>query len=74
MKGCVRWSLHTALLLVFFVSGLAATQAPKPGGTLPVAWEADLTGLDPYLSPGVQAWYTVGNIFSSLVTIDTNLN
>jgi ABC-type transport system substrate-binding protein len=49
-------------------------QAPKPGGTLKVAWEADVTGLDPYLSPGVQAWHTVGNIFSSLVTVDTNLN
>jgi peptide/nickel transport system substrate-binding protein len=49
-------------------------QAPKPGGTLKVAWEADVTGLDPYLSPGVQAWDTVGNIFSSLVTIDTNFN
>jgi ABC-type transport system substrate-binding protein len=74
MIGCVRWSLYTVLLLVFLVAGLAAAQAPKPGGTLRVAWEADVTGLDPYLSPGVQAWHTVGNLFSSLVTVDTNLN
>ena len=30
-------------------------QQPKSGGTLQVAWEADVAGLDPHLSPGVQA-------------------
>jgi ABC-type transport system substrate-binding protein len=74
MKGAVRRLLCIALLLFFSVSSLAMAQAPKPGGTLKVAWEADVTGLDPYLSPGVQAWHTVGNLFSSLVTVDTNLN
>jgi ABC-type transport system substrate-binding protein len=74
MKGAVRRLLCISLLLVFSVSSLAMAQAPKPGGTLKVAWEADVTGLDPYLSPGVQAWHTVGNLFSSLVTVDTNLN
>src|ERR671924_166413 len=49
-------------------------QQPKPGGTLRVAWEADITGLDPYISPGVQAWFVEGNIFNSLVTIDAELN
>jgi len=74
MIGSIRWALYIALLLVLSVSSLAVAQAPKPGGTLKVAWEADVTGLDPYLSPGVQAWHTVGNLFSSLVTVDTNLN
>ena len=74
MKGAVRRLLYIALLLVLSASSLAVAQTPKPGGTLKVAWEADVTGLDPYLSPGVQAWHTVGNLFSSLVTVDTNLN
>ena len=74
MNAAVRRTLCIALLLVFSVSNLAMAQTPKPGGTLKVAWEADVTGLDPYLSPGVQAWHTVGNLFNSLVTIDTNFN
>ena len=49
-------------------------QQPKPGGTLKVAWEADITGLDPHTSSGLQAQWLVGNIFNSLVTIDENLN
>jgi hypothetical protein len=43
--------LCISLLLVFSVSSLAMAQAPKPGGTLKVAWEADVTGLDPYPLP-----------------------
>ena len=39
-----------------------------------MAWEADITGLDPYISPGVQSWFVVGNLFNSLVTIDAELN
>jgi ABC-type transport system substrate-binding protein len=62
MKGCVHWSLYIALLLGLSVSGLAAAQAPTPGGTLKVAWEADVTGLDPYLFSGVQTWHTVTGI------------
>jgi len=52
----------------------AWAQQPKPGGTLRVAWEADIGGLDPYISPGVQSWHVVGNLFSSLLSIDANLN
>jgi ABC-type transport system substrate-binding protein len=59
------------LLLVPLV---AWGQQPKPGGTLRVAWEADVTGLDPHTSPGIQAYYVVGNLFNSLVTIDADLN
>jgi hypothetical protein len=47
MKGAVRRLLYIALLLVLSVSSLAVAQTPKPGGTLKVAWEADVTGLDP---------------------------
>jgi peptide/nickel transport system substrate-binding protein len=49
-------------------------QQPKPGGTLRVAWEADISGLDPHLSFGMQARHVVGNLFNSLVTIDAELN
>src|SRR5919108_728865 len=52
----------------------AWTQPPNYGGTLRVAWEADVTGFDPHTSPGVQSQYMVGNLFNSLVTIDTDLN
>jgi hypothetical protein len=58
--------------MVGFV-GVAASQQPKLGGTLRVTWEADITGLDPSISPGVQAWHMVGNLFNSLVTIDAQL-
>jgi hypothetical protein len=33
----------------------AWAQQPKLGGTLRVAWEADVAGLDPHLSTGAQA-------------------
>jgi ABC-type transport system substrate-binding protein len=39
-----------------------------------VAWEVDISGLDPHLSFGMQAWLVVGNLFNSLVTIDPELN
>jgi ABC-type transport system substrate-binding protein len=54
--------------------GIAAPQQLKPGATLLVAWEADITGLDPYISPSVQSWYMVGHLFKSLVTIDAQLH
>jgi glutathione transport system substrate-binding protein len=49
-------------------------QEPKPGGTLRVAWEADLSGIDPHVSSGLQAYRVVGNLFNSLVGIDAALN
>ncbi len=47
---------------------------PQPGGTLRVAWEADVTGFDPGFSRGIQAYYLKGNIFNPLVTVDEHLN
>src|SRR5688572_1975329 len=73
------YSLHSGLMVVI-VGCLLLTplalwgQQPKSGGTLRVAWEADITGLDPYISPGVQSWYVAGNLFNSLLTIDSELN
>jgi peptide/nickel transport system substrate-binding protein len=49
-------------------------QQPKSGGTLRVAYESDVAGLDPHVSPGIQAWHVVGNLFSSLLSIDAELN
>jgi peptide/nickel transport system substrate-binding protein len=59
-------------LLLMPTWGLA--QQPKSGGTLRVAWEADLTGIDPHVSAGLQAYRVVGNIFNSLLTTDAALN
>jgi peptide/nickel transport system substrate-binding protein len=65
-------------LIIAIVTSLllpaAWAQQPKPGGTLRVAWEADVTGLDPHLSTGIQAYFVMGNLFNSLVTIDAELN
>jgi ABC-type transport system substrate-binding protein len=60
------------ILLLMPIWGLA--QQPKSGGTLRVAWEADLTGIDPHVSAGLQAYRVVGNIFNSLLTTDAALN
>ena len=59
---------------VLLVYNIARGQQPKPGGTLRVAWESDVAGLDPRLSPGAKALYVMGNLFNSLVTIDAELN
>jgi len=60
--------------LLCALPGFVWGQQPRYGGTLRVAWEADITGLDPHTSSGLQAQWMVGNIFNSLVTIDEQLN
>jgi ABC-type transport system substrate-binding protein len=62
----------TGVLLTLAAAGWA--QQPKAGGTLRIAWQADITGLDPHTSAGLEAQWLVGNIFNSLVTIDEQLN
>jgi ABC-type transport system substrate-binding protein len=74
MKRHAGWSVLIGLLVMLSLVGYAAAQQPKSGGTLRVAWEADVTGLDPHLSPGIQAYFVVGNLFNSLLTIDADLN
>jgi peptide/nickel transport system substrate-binding protein len=63
-----------AILASLLLMPAAWAQQAKPGGTLRVAWEADISGLDPHLSFGMQARHVVGNLFNSLVTIDAELN
>ena len=63
MKRHARWVVLSSLLVIITFVGTAVAQQPKPGGTLRVAWEADVTGLDPHLSNGIQAWHVVGNLF-----------
>jgi ABC-type transport system substrate-binding protein len=68
------WFTTLSLVCVLWVHTLAWSQQPKPGSTLRVAWEADVTGLDPAVSTGLQAFYIKGNLFNTLVTVDANLN
>jgi ABC-type transport system substrate-binding protein len=62
------------LLLILGLVAFADAQQPRSGGTLRVAWEQDVTGFDPHMSPGLQVQYVVGNLFNSLVTIDAHMN
>jgi peptide/nickel transport system substrate-binding protein len=76
MKGhtlSTGFMIATVACLLLLLPAVWAQQ-PKPGGTLRVAYEADVSGLDPRLSPGIQAWHVVGNLFNSLLTIDAELN
>ena len=63
------------ILSVFSVVfiGVAAAQQPKPGGTLKIAFESDVPGLDPHTSLGVQVQVLIPSLFNTLVTIDENL-
>jgi ABC-type transport system substrate-binding protein len=63
-----------AILAFLLVLPGGWSQQPKPGGALRVAWEADISGLDPHLPFGIQARHVVGNLFNSPVTIDPELN
>jgi peptide/nickel transport system substrate-binding protein len=74
MEQRVQWSTLIGAVVVLAFVAAAGAQHPKPGGTLRVAWEADVPGLDPHLSPGIQAWHVEGNLFNSLLTIDAQLN
>ena len=55
MKRHIGCSLLIGLLAAMGVVGFAVAQQPKPGGTLRVAYESDITGLDPHVSFGIQA-------------------
>jgi ABC-type transport system substrate-binding protein len=74
MKRYQSWAIGISFFLVLGALGMAFGQQPKAGGTLRVAWEADITGLDPFISPGLQSQWMVGSLFNSLVTIDSELN
>ena len=68
------WLFYLTVVCLLMMQPIAWGQQPKPGGTLRVAWEADVTGFDPGFSRGIQAYYLKGNIFNPLVTVDENLN
>jgi ABC-type transport system substrate-binding protein len=59
-------------LLCLALFGSAIADQPRRGGTLPIAYEADITGMDPHTSLGIQAMYVGQNLFNTLVTIDEN--
>ncbi|MDQ3831839.1 MAG: hypothetical protein M3361_21610, partial [Candidatus Tectomicrobia bacterium] len=72
--GRRSWVFLAVIGLLLALPVVLGAQQPKSGGALRIAWEADITGLDPHMSAGLQAQWMVGNIFNSLVTIDENLN
>jgi peptide/nickel transport system substrate-binding protein len=75
MKGHTFGTGFTiAIVTCLLLMPVSSAQQSKPGGTLRVAYEADITGLDPHVSFGLQAWYVSGSLFNSLVTIDAELN
>ena len=53
MKRPIMWSMLIALCIILGLVGLAATQQPRYGGTLRVAWEQDVTGFDPHSVRGL---------------------
>src|SRR5215475_2557757 len=76
MKGHGRriGLMVTMVALLLLTATAVWAQQPKSGGTLQVAWEADLTGIDPHVSPGLQAYRVVGNLFNGLLTTDAAMN
>jgi peptide/nickel transport system substrate-binding protein len=75
LKGHI---VSSGFMIAIFASLLLGpaicAQQSKPGGTLRVAYEADITELDPHVSFGLQAWHVSGSLFNSLVTVDAELN
>jgi ABC-type transport system substrate-binding protein len=74
-SGMKRQSMLSIILVVLAVVGYGAgngwAEQPKSGGTLRIALEADITGLDPVI-PGLQNYYVIQNIYNTLVTVDAN--
>jgi ABC-type transport system substrate-binding protein len=68
-QQCLRRIVSVALAVVCAGVAGAWAQQPKYGGTLRVAFEADITGLDPAI-PGLQNYYINQNLFNTLVTLD----
>ena len=66
-------SLLFSLVTLMVFSGIAAAQQPKHGGTLRIAFESDVPGMDPHTSLGVQVQVLIPSLFNTLVTIDENL-
>jgi ABC-type transport system substrate-binding protein len=75
VAGMKRQSVLSMMLVVLAVVGydvgMGWADQPKSGGTLRIALEADITGLDPII-PGLQNYYVMQNIYNTLVTVDAN--
>jgi ABC-type transport system substrate-binding protein len=69
----IRRSILISLVIPLVVSGVAMAQRPKSGGTLKIAFESDVPGMDPHTSLGVQVQVLIPSLFNTLVTIDENL-
>jgi ABC-type transport system substrate-binding protein len=72
MTPQLRRSILFSLVVLCVFSGVAAAQTPKPGGTLKIAFESDVPGMDPHTSLGVQVQVLIPSLFNTLVTIDEN--
>jgi hypothetical protein len=69
--GRSRTGWRIAMVGGLLLGSLAAwAQPPTPGGTLRVAVDADVPGLDPHRVPGTAALRLLGNLFNSLRTLD----
>jgi ABC-type transport system substrate-binding protein len=66
-------SILFSLVVLFVFTSAAATQQAKHGGTLKIAFESDVPGMDPHTSLGVQVQVLIPSLFNTLVTIDENL-
>lgn len=73
MRRHVGRTLFLSLVTLLVVTGLATPQQPKPGGTLKIAFESDVPGMDPHTSLGVQVQVLIPILFNTLVTIDEHL-
>ena len=73
--GCqlIRFLLMLSAGLILALSSAAVAQQPRSGGTLRVAFEADVTGFDPHLVPGLQNYYVDQNLFNTLVGVNDRL-
>jgi ABC-type transport system substrate-binding protein len=64
------FSVFVLGLLCVMIVGYVNAAEPQRGGTLRIAYEADITGMDPHTSLGIQAMYVEQNLYNTLVTID----
>jgi ABC-type transport system substrate-binding protein len=62
--------LRTMVGALLLGSLAAWAQPPAPGGTLRVAVDADVPGLDPHRVPTPAGLRVLGNLFNSLLTLD----
>jgi ABC-type transport system substrate-binding protein len=66
-------SIVISFVAVLVCTGITLSQQPKSGGTLKIAFESDVPGIDPHTSLGVQVQVLIPSLFNTLVTIDENL-